>query len=167
MSDVPKYDRTDLTGSDFREIDLAGKNLAHSTLTGCRFRIVRGVNFNCSRGTEIDFQTADITGATFEKTDESVLQCLVGAEWNGIPITGVSGWITHQDGEYWCFCTNAFVQIGCMVRTLAEWETIGTDEESIKALHLEQPKIDLAATLAWWRKHYPAILAAHTALQSP
>lgn len=160
------YDHADLTGTDFRDIDLSWKDLSHSNLTGCRFGTVRGVNFNCATGNDIDFQGADISGARFEKVAKTVLDNLIGAVWNGVTITGVSGWIVSEEDEYWCCATNAFVQCGCMTKTLADWKAICKDEESIKALHLEQPKIDLAQALAWWRKHSPAIIAAAESLTS-
>lgn len=152
--------RTDLTGISFRSIDLSGGNLAHSTLTGCRFSRCVGTNFVCAHGEQIDFRDADITGSTFERADESVLACLVGATWRGIEITHVSGWITRDPASvgYWCFATNAFVQCGCMQRTLAEWQVICRDEHTITVLHDEQPKIDLPLSLAWWRASSPAIV---------
>lgn len=149
--------RVDLTGSDFRSTDLSGESLAHSTITRCRFGRCVGANFACAHGSGVDFRGADITGATFEKADESVLACLIGAHWRGQDITHASGWIAQS--VYWCFATSAFVQIGCMTRTLAEWEAIGQNLDTLRVLHDEQPLIDLPATLAWWRANREAIAA--------
>jgi hypothetical protein len=153
MSDLA---RTDISGTDFREIDLSGKSVAHSTLTGCRFGVCRGTNFGCAHGSGVDFRGSDITGATFEKADESILACLIGAHWRGQEITHVSGWIAQS--FYWCFATSAFVQIGCMTRSLQEWEEIGRDLDSLKILHDEQPKIALPETLTWWKANRASIV---------
>lgn len=148
--------KQDLSQCDFSSDDLSGQSLGHSTITGCRFGDCRGANFVCTHGESIDFRGADITGATFEKADESVLKCLVGARWNGIEITHVSGWIVQS--YYWSFATNAFVQCGCMTKTLQDWQQICQDIESIRVLHDEQPTIDLVASLAWWRESRDAIV---------
>ena len=124
-----------------------------------------------AKGTGIDFHGADITGATFERADATVLSCLIGARWNGREITHVSGWITRhaEDADrfgYWSFATNAFVTIGCMTRPLAEWEAIGQDLDTLRVLHEEQPKIDLAMTLAWWKANRDAIVRTVQSFQS-
>lgn len=147
------YSHTDLTGSDFRSTDLSGESLAHSTITGCRFGVCRGANFVCSHGAGIDFRGADITGTSFEKADESVLLSLIGAFWNQSEVKHVSGWLTPF-GLYWSFVTNAFVQIGCMQRTIDEWQTIGVTREALgEALSDRLSTEQLDATFEWWQKN--------------
>lgn len=151
MSEEQPYTRKDLTGTDFSGVDLSGKSLAHSTLTDCRFGNCEGVNFVCTHGERVNFTGVNISGATFEKADESVLRCLIGAVWNGAEITHVSGWITSS-GLYWSFCTNAFVQIGCMQRTIEEWQAIGATRETLGvALGDRLSTEQLDATFEWWQ----------------
>lgn len=149
MSTELPYKSVDLTDTDFRGTDLSGQVLAHSNLTNCKFGNCAGANFVHAKGENLSFEGSDITGSTFERADESVLRCLIGAVWNGQTVTHVSDWITKD--HYWCFATNAFVQCGCMQKTLEKWQTICKDEKTIEVLHDEQPDIDLTAALAWWR----------------
>lgn len=149
------YSKRNLSMIDFRSISLSGGSVAHSLLDGCRFGDCVGANFACAKGRPF-FKGADVTDTTFEKAAQTVLDALPGAFWRGIEITCVSSWLV-QDG-YWCFCTNAFVQCGCMQKTLGEWQTIGSTPESIRALHDEQPRINLARAYIWWHKNEDTIL---------
>lgn len=152
MNEEHPYKQADLTGTDFRAIDLSGQNLSHSNLTGCRFGRCVGANFVCTTGTEIDFVGADISRTFFEQAHESVLARLVGATWNGATVTHVSGWLTQD--FYWCFVTNAFVQIGCMQKPLDEWRAIGESRESLgDALRDRLSTEQLDATFNWWQKN--------------
>lgn len=147
------YSHTDLTGSDFRSIDLSGESLAHSTITGCRFGVCRGANFVFSHGTGIDFRGSDITGTSFEKADETVLSSLIGAIWNGTEVTHISGWLVSS-GLYWSYVTNAFVQIGCMQRTIKDWQAIGATREVLGHALSDRLSVEqLDATFEWWQKN--------------
>lgn len=149
MSEEQQYAEKDLTGADFSDIDLSGESLAHSTLTDCQFGNCEGTNFVCTHGERINFTDANISGATFEKADESVLRCLVGAVWNGIEITQVSGWLVTEG--YWAYATNAYVQCGCMVRTIQEWCRICQNMETIQELGL--PADGLVKAFNWWQRN--------------
>lgn len=153
-----KYYNTDLSGSNFLNVDLSGQSLAHSDITDCQFGNCQGANFNCCKGERVNFQGANISDTFFEQATYSVISCLRGAFWHDVEITHVSEWITSS-GLYWCFATNAFVQIGCMQKTLEAWKAIGQDLESLAVLHVEQPKINLEATLTWWNENSPTIIA--------
>ncbi|CAB4177886.1 Pentapeptide repeat [uncultured Caudovirales phage] len=151
------YAHSDLSGTDFSQVDLSGQSLAHSTITGCRFGDCRGARFICSRGGDVDFRGADISGASFEKAYESVLSSLVGATWNGVGITHVSGWLV-TDG-YWAFVTNAFVQIGCMQKTISEWQAIGATREALGHALSDRLSVEqLDATFDWWQRNSAALL---------
>jgi len=151
------YASSDLTGMDFRaqEIDLSGQSLANSILTGCKFYRCNGTQFFRCTGSDCDFSGVDISGANFDKAEAGIIASLVGAEWNGQTITKVSPWLS-QEHPRWCFCTNAFVSVGCMVKTLAEWEAIGQSLETLTAwgtpLH-----VDIQSTWAWWQATAPVI----------
>jgi len=151
------YSSVDLSGQDLREVDLTAANVSHSMLNGTQFGVCVGANFVCCKGSPI-FVGADISDTTFEKAEPSVLAALVGATWHGVFITRQSGWLTTA-GLYGCFATNVFVQIGCMQKTLDAWEAIGQDDETIKALHVDQPSVDLQLTLQWWKANAPTIRA--------
>ena len=150
--------KQDLTDLDLAGESLAGSSFAHATLSSVDFSgaDLAGSNFVICKGSA-DFSGANVTGCTFERAEESILRSLVGATWNGVEISHVSGWIVR--GFYWSFATNAFVTIGCMTRPLQEWEEIGRDLETLRVLHDEQPKIDLLSTLTWWRESRDAIVA--------
>lgn len=154
MLDLSKLN---LTNRSFAGESLAGSSFAHATIDSVDFSgaDLAGSNFVLCKGSA-NFQGANITGCTFERAEESVLRSLVGATWNGQEITHVSGWIVR--GFYWSFASSAFVQCGCMTKTLQEWETICQDLDSIRVLHDEQPAIDLVASLAWWKASRDAIV---------
>lgn len=155
MSETTPYKQKDLTGSDFRGVPLSGQVLAHSTLTDCQFGNCEGVNFVCTHGERINFAGAKIGGATFEKADESVLRCLVGAVWNGVEITAVSGWLVTEG--YWSYVTNAYVQCGCMVRQISEWIRICETMETITELGLDEENTVIA--FDWWQKNSAVLIA--------
>jgi hypothetical protein len=158
MSSEHPYARTDLSGTDFSSVDLSGESLVHSDISGCKFGVCRGTKFICSRGSGADFRGADITGASFEKAEEAVLTSLVGAIWSNTEVKHVSGWLTSS-GLYWSFCTNAFIQIGCMQRTIEEWQTIGASREALgEALSDRLSTEQLDATFEWWQKNSPLLL---------
>lgn len=52
---------------------------------------------------------------------------------------------------------NAFVQCGCMQKTLEEWEKIGETPQSIRQLHDDQPALNIARAYIWWRKNAEVI----------
>lgn len=147
MSD--EYARTDLTGTDFRSTDLTGQSLVHSDITNCKFGNCKGVKFICARGENADFKGSDISDATFEKVSPTVLPCLIGAIWNRTEVKQVSGWLVTEG--YWTFVTNAFVQCGCMVRTIQEWCRICESMETIQELGL--PPNELVDAFNWWQKN--------------
>lgn len=142
------YWKSDLTGTDFSTIDLTDHNLAHSIITGCVFRQCRGANFVWTKG-QADFNGADITGCKFEKADLDVLQSLVGATWNGVLITHVSDWVFKEN--FWAFCTNAFVSCGCMIKTLADWQRIGENMDTMTELLQDEPELKLYDAYVWWQ----------------
>ena len=142
----------DLTGQDFSQRDLSGWNLGHTTIDGCKFGNCLGTNFVMTHGFNIDFTAADITDTTFEKADQSVLNCLVGATWNSVKVTHVSEWFNVTE-PFTCFATNAFVQVGCKQRTMEDFERIGKDAESIKELLNDHPDLDVSTVLNWWKEN--------------
>ncbi len=148
--------RQNIAGADYTLTDVSGWIFAHCDLTGCKFGKAVGANFTMCDGENIDFSRSDLSGSTFEKSSESVLQCLVGATWNGQTVSRISNWLV-QSNPYWCFATDVFVQIGCMQKTWAQWLDIGTSRESLSVLHEEQPRIDLDATWQWWNEHRQTI----------
>jgi len=141
----------DLRGKDLSAIDTTGYIVAHGRLDGCKFKTCKNMNFVGSSGS-INLTGIDITGATFWKADQTVLDSLIGAVWNGVTITHVSHWLVKDDGSM-AFCTNAFCQFGCMTKTISEWKAIGTDINTIRALLTEQPDVNLEFELAWWNRH--------------
>lgn len=146
------YRGTDLSGMDLRSVDLTGVNVSHSIIEGTQFGVCVGANFVYAKGNPI-FTGADISDTTFEMAEASVLAALVGATWHGVTITQQSGWLTIE-GLYWCFSTNAFVQIGCMQKTLEEWQTIGATREALGvALGDRLSEAQLDATFEWWNAH--------------
>lgn len=148
------YKSMDLSGKDFTKIDLTDKNLSHSDLSGCKFGKCIGTNFVHSYGAGVDFTDADITNSTFEKS--TIIGDLIGASWRGVKITTVTDWLTKKD--YWCFRTNAFVQCGCMQKTLEDWIAICQNKETIATLGLEQPGINLDFAFKWWQLHCETII---------
>lgn len=122
----------DLRNTDYTQTDTSGWIFAHANIELCKFHNCVGTNFVGACGAAI-FTGADITGATFEKADESVLASLVGAIWNGQTITRVSGWLTQAG--YWCFATDQFVQCGCLQKTFSEWDRICSTPDSIQELN--------------------------------
>jgi|SRR6185437_14537913 len=144
----------DLSGLDLSTVDVRGIDLSHAVLANCKLPAnCRSVKLVCARG-PLSLSGHDISGANFEKMDLESID-LIGAIWNATIINQVSGWII-RDG-YWAFATNAFVQIGCMTKTMAEWETIGGTRESLMVLHQEQSNIDLDLTWSWWETHKKTI----------
>lgn len=170
------YSKADLTGMVFVAQSLQGSTFAYSNLTNVMFAgaDLRRANFSCTYGAGINFNGADVTYTKFERATETVLQSLVGAVWRDKLIGAVSGWIIeptfNQDGSYHSgyhvFCTDVFVQCGCMQRTLEEWEDICQNEETIKALHTDEPSVDLAMALQWWKDNVPTIRACVAQLTS-
>lgn len=153
------YRQADLTGMDLRSVDLTGVNVSHSLIEGTQFGVCVGANFVYTKGSPI-FAGADISDTTFEKAEPSVLAALVGATWHGVTITRQSGWLTAE-GLYWCFVTNAFVQIGCMQKTLLEWQTIGATREALGvALGGRLSEAELDATFEWWTTNEGMIATA-------
>lgn len=145
------YACSDLTGRDFREefIDLSDCSLAKSIITGCRFlKCTRTQFFGCI-GRGIDFAGVDVTNANFDKSDSGVILSLVGSVWNGVEITKVSDWLSKESPR-WCFVTNAFVNIGCLQKTIEEWEAIGASRQSLEDWASTQEGIDVEGTWNWW-----------------
>jgi len=168
--------KTDLTGMSFAWQTLQGGTFAYSNLTNVMFTgaDLRRANFSGTYGAGINFNGADITYTKFDRATETVLQSLVGSVWRDQLVGAVSGWIieplVNPDGSYHSgyhvFCTDVFVQCGCMQRTLDEWEDIGQNEETIKALHADEPSVDLPMALQWWKDNAPTIRACVAQLTS-
>ncbi len=142
--------REDLSLYDFTPFDVTNAKLAHSDIDGTIFGDVVGTNFVFCTGVPV-LDGSNISGSTFEKASVGVLNALIGSIWNGVEITTVSGWLTSS-GLYWMFKTNAFVQIGCMQKTKAEWEAIGATLGDVTTFANANATLDInaAATYAWW-----------------
>lgn len=141
-------------GVNFRPHSLERAVLSHTDLTDCVMPDnCRGANFVFCTGTNVDFSNSDITDSTFEKADVSGFN-LIGATWHGETIA----WAKRvQTYGYGCLVTSAFVQIGCMQKTMARWEEIGASPKSLRVLLDDQPKIDLETTWGWWELYKAAI----------
>ena len=146
--DIRGHDLSD--GKGLNGEDVSGWTIAHCDISNVRFGRVVGTNFAGCFGSNVSFAGLDVTGVSFERVSPTVLQGLFGATWNGRIITRVSDWLTAAD-PYWCFATDVFVSIGCMQRTLEEWETLGESIETLQPLLKIQPLLDLELTLKWWR----------------
>jgi hypothetical protein len=134
---------------DFTSYNLSGAIFSHCMLDGSTFGHVAGTLFVGSGGTA-KF-TGNVSQTSFEKAHTDLIRGLIGATWHGTPITKVTDWVVQT--EYWAFRTDAFVQIGCMQRTLEEWNRLGFSPENLKELHLHQPNIDLEMTYKWWQEN--------------
>lgn len=156
---VTMFSHMDLSGMDLSGVDLTDDSAAHAVITNTIFGKCTRANFACTRGANANFRGVDITDSKFEKAEYTVLQSLVGALWRGIEITKVSDWIIQdkQEDGYWCFVTNAFVQCGCMQKTLQEWQEICQNMETIKALRLDEPRLNLEIAFDWWQKNSTTI----------
>lgn len=154
MTNTNQFRGQNLSGIDFTQIDLSDEVLAHSTLTNCKFGKCVGTNFGSCHGEKIDFSRSDLTGSTFNKADQSVIDCLFGAVWNGVTINRVSPWLITQN-PWWTFATNAFVSIGCLVMPLPEWQRICRTPESVQELATLDPfmKGRCDEAFAWWSQN--------------
>ena len=118
---------------DFRPYDLRRAIITHNDLTGSAFKKIDEANFVCNAGTA-DFSLCDIGTSTFEKCDPSILDCLVGAKWNGVPIEWISSVWTEP---YGVIRTNAFWQLGSIGQYTAEhWAGILSFNVPLDLAHL-------------------------------
>jgi hypothetical protein len=137
-----------IANADFSNTSLFGANLSHCDLTSVRLSPnCHGANFVATKGSP-NFKGVDVSDTTFEKAQQTVIDGLIGAIWHNQVIRRVSQW--DLSGYYDWFKTDAFVQIGCMQKTLNDWLNLGQTCTTLIALHDDQPKIDLDATWSWW-----------------
>ncbi len=157
---APMFSCMDLSGMDLSGVDLSNESAAHSNIEGTIFGKCTNTNFVCCKGAG-NFENVDVTGCLLERSATETIRSLVGALWRGQRINKVSDWITQDDNDvgYWCFCTDQFVQCGCLQRTLAEWEVIGENEQTIETLKQVDERIDTKLTLKWWRTNVEKIRA--------
>lgn len=138
----------DLTGTDFTPYSLFRADLRRSNLTNCIMpKNCQYVSFPGCTGTNVDFSKSDISDTIFSRANLPGFN-LIGATWNGVAITKVGPQFSQDDRP--SFCTNAFVEIGCMQDTMANWEAIGATQQSLATALPDHNIAQLTKAWEWW-----------------
>jgi len=147
----------DWTGEDFTSYNFEKIDLRRSNFTNCIMpKNCKGAILSTISGTNIDFSTnkSDISNSSFDAAN--IEGCnFVGAMWNGVEITDVSPVLITD--LWWTWCTNAFAQIGCTQRTIADWEAIGASLDSVTSTYAGNSNVNPQETYDWWNANKQTI----------